>query len=167
MRERLEEIKGPVAWLPAGLISWYAPGGSPVVLVTSWLAMIGGKNPRVRTAWHGRHDPLSRFWPGGDFVLNVPSEDGLKKIQQAIKSGRVCLTADDGVCLRSASGLSAVAPLLLECVIQIECVGGVLIQSEVDVELCGDVVRIHRHQAVVDPSEIPDVCAINPLSPIG
>ena len=154
-----------MAWLPAGLISWYAPDGSPVALVTSWLALIGGKGPRIRTAWHGGQDPLSRFWPGGDFVLNVPSREGLTEIQSVLARGRLCLTSTGGFNMESRSGIAAVAPRLLQCVVQIECMGGQLVDAGKDVELCGDVVRVHRHETVVDPADIPDLCAIQPLRP--
>lgn len=166
MVETSFDIKGPLAWLPAGLISWYAPEGTPVALVTSWLALIGGKGPRIRTAWHGRQDPLSRFWPGGDFVLNVPSQAGLQDVQRAMERGCLCLTAHDEFPLKSASGIAAVAPRLLDCVIQIECIGGQLVDAGSDVELCGEVVRIHRDRIVINPADLPDLCAINPLSPI-
>ena len=157
-------MKGPVAWLPAGLISWYAPEGSPVALVTSWIALIGGKGPRVRTAWHGCHDPLSRFWPGGDFVLNVPSKQGLVEIQRVMINGRVCLTSQDDFDLACAAGIAAVAPRLLNCAVQLECVNGRLVEMGADFELCGEVVRVHRNQIVIDPGQIPDLCAIRPLS---
>ena len=166
MIETSVDIKGPLAWLPAGLISWYAPGGSPVALVTSWLALIGGKGPRIRTAWHGRQDPLSRFWPGGDFVLNVPSLAGLQYVQRVMERGYICLTAKDEFPLNSASGIAAEAPRLLDCVIQIECVGGKLVDVGSDVELCGEVVRVHRDSTVINPADIAGLCAINPLSPI-
>lgn len=159
-----KEIRAPVAWLPAGLISWYAPDGSPVALVTSWLALIGGQSPRVRTAWHGGRDSLSRFWPGGDFVLNVPSRKGLAEIQSELASGRLCLTSTSGFNMESRSGIAAVAPRLLQCVVQVECLRGQLVDVGKETELCGDVVRVHRHETVVGPDDIPDLCAIQPLS---
>jgi hypothetical protein len=51
--------------------------------------------------------------------------------------------------------------------VQIECLGGKLVDAGFDVELCGDVVRVHREKVVIDPVDIPDLCAINPLSPAG
>ena len=159
-------IKVPVAWLPAGLISWYAPDGSPVVMVTAWLALVGGDNPRIRTAWHGRHEPLSCFWPGGDFVLNVPYESDLGKIREVMCQGEFCLNAQ-ALGYPCVSGIAAVAPRLIDCAVQIECVGGRLVDSDFDVELCGDVVRLHRDQVVIDPADLPDLCAIHPLVPLG
>ena len=161
------EIKAPVAWFPAGLIGWYAPGGIPVILVTSWVALIGGDSSRVRTAWHGRHDPASCFWPGGDFVLNVPYEGELDKIREVMRQGRLCLNAEADLGYRCVSGIAAVAPRLLDCAVQIECVGGRLIDTGFDTELSGEVVRVHRDQVIIDPADIPDLCAINPLSVSG
>lgn len=164
MDDHTDEILAPVAWLPAGLISWYAPGGHPVALVTSWVALLGGKHPRVRTSWHGKQDPHSRFWSGGDFVYNVPHESCLDKIRQVMKYGRLCLKAEDDLGYSCTSGIAAVAPRLVECRVQLECINGQLVDSAVDRELCGDIVRLHRDQTIVDPSKIPDLCAINPLS---
>jgi flavin reductase (DIM6/NTAB) family NADH-FMN oxidoreductase RutF len=151
--------------LPAGLISWYALGDLPVALVTSWVALVGGERPRIRTAWHGRHDPLSRFWAGGDFILNVPHETDLEKVRKIMGRGKLCLNAEGELGYACASGVAAIAPRLLDCAIQIECVGGRLVDAGSEVELCGDVVRMHRDQVLIDPADVPDLCAVNPLSP--
>ena len=166
MADQSFQIKVPLAWLPAGLISWYAPGGLSVALVTSWVALVGGSKPRIRTVWYGQHDLLSRFWAGGDFVLNVPREDCLKKIRHVMTQGRLCVNAEAELGLACASGFVALAPRLLDCAVQIECVGGTLVDAGFDVELCGEVVRVHRGQVVVDPADIPDLCAILPLCPL-
>ena len=165
MPESSIEIKNSVAWLPAGLVSWYAPDGEPLVLVTSWIALVGGDMPRLRTAWHVRHDPDLRFWPGGDFVLNVPHESGLEEIGRMMSKGKFCLNAEDDLAYSCLAGTVAVAPLLLECAVQIECVGGSLTETDFDAELCGDVVLIHRDGVTLDPLDIPDLCAIYPLNP--
>ncbi len=159
-----QEILAPVAWLPAGLVSWYAPGGVPAALVTSWVALVGGKHPRVRTAWHGKQDSMSRFWSGGDFVYNVPHEECLEKIREVMRQGRLCLNPETDLNYKCMSGVASVAPRLVDCRVQIECINGVLVDSGGEVELCGDVVRLHRDRTVVDPGEIPDLCAIEPLS---
>ena len=165
MPENSFEIKAPIAWMPAGLISWYAPDGSPLALVTSWVALVGGDMPRLRTAWHGRYDPLSRFWTDGDFILNVPSDNGLDAIREILRHGKLCLNAETTLGYSCASGVVAVAPRLLECTVQIECVGGCLTESDFDAELCGDVARVHRDDVILDPLDIPDLCAVSPLSP--
>lgn len=166
MLERPCNVKAPVAWLPAGLISWYGTGGLPIALATSWVALIGGERPRIRTAWHGRQDALSRFWSGGDFVLNVPGEDVLDRIRHVISKGALSLPADTGWGFSCISGVAAVAPRLLECAVQIECVAGKLVDTGFDAELCGAVARVHRGEVVIDPLDIPDLCAILPLSPL-
>jgi hypothetical protein len=148
------------------LISWYAPDGSPVTLVTAWVALVGGDNPRIRTAWHGRHDPLSRSWLGGDFVLNIPYEKELDKIREVMCQGKLCLNAHEALGYECISGIAAVAPRLLDCAVQIECLAGRLVDSAFDTELCGDVVRVHRDETVIDTTTIPDLCAIQPLSPL-
>jgi flavin reductase (DIM6/NTAB) family NADH-FMN oxidoreductase RutF len=165
MEKWTEEILAPVAWLPAGLVSWYAAGGMPVVLVTSWVALVGGKAPKMRTAWHGGQDSMSRFWPGGDFVYNVPDDECLAKIHAVMRKGRLCLDPEKDLSFQCATGLISVAPRLLDCRVQIECINGNLVASSgVELELCGDVVRLHRDKVVLDPDEVPDLCAIEPLS---
>ena len=166
MIEQSFEIRAPVVKSSAGLISWYAPDGSSIVLVTAWVALFGGDNPRIRAAWHGRHDPLSPSWPGGDFVLNVPYESDQEKIREVMSQGQLYLNTQalDYVCV---SGVAAVAPRLLDCAVQIECVGGRLVDSGFDAEICGDVVRVHRDDDVINPAEIPDICAFQPLMPLG
>jgi flavin reductase (DIM6/NTAB) family NADH-FMN oxidoreductase RutF len=157
--------KVPVAWRHAGLISWYGPDGNPLVLVTSWIALVGGSSPRLRTAWCGRFDSGSRYWSGGDFILNVPHESDLETIRKIMDKGKFCLHAEEELNYSCLSGITATAPRLLECAVQIECVGGRLIETDFDAELCGDVVRVHRDGVNLDPLEIQDLCAISPLSP--
>ncbi len=166
MVEQPKAIKAPIAWLPAGLISWYAPGGVPLALVTSWIALIGGRRPRIRTVWHGRHDPLSGIWMGGDFVVNIPYESCLAKVREVLCQGKICLNSEAELGLTFAMGVAAVAPRLLECEVQIECISGKLVDAGFDTELSGDVVRVHRGSAVIDPADIPDLCAMQPLSPL-
>ncbi len=166
MTDENVKIKVPVAWLPAGLISWYAPGGTPVALVTSWVALIGGKSPRLRTSWHGSQDSLSRFWSGGDFVYNVPHEFCLGRIRDVMRTGRLCLDVKADLDYNCQSGIASVAPRLISCMVQLECINGRLVESGGESELCGDVVRLHRGRSVLNPIEIPDLCAIQPFGPI-
>ncbi len=157
------EIKAPVSWFPAGLISWYAPGTIPVALVTSWVALIGGDEPRIRTAWHGRYSSLSRLWTGGDFVFNVPSESGLKTIRHLMKQGKVCLDVGADLQQTCIGGTSAAAPRLTACPVQLECIGGTLSDSGYDIELKGDVLLLHRGGQSIAMDEVTDLCAIQPL----
>lgn len=161
------KIRTPIAWLPAGLISWYAPGGAPLALVTSWVALIGGERPSLRTAWHGHQDPLARFWLGGDFVYNVPHDVGLDQIRDVMRQGKLCLNAGDDLGLDVKPGLAALAPLLSGCAVQLECVQGRLVEAGADSDLCGEVVRLHRGTVVLSPADVPEFCAIQPLSPMG
>ena len=160
------KIKAPVPWMPAGLISWYAPDGSALIMMTAWVALIGGKNPRIRAAWHGRHDVLHGFRATDDFVFNVPYERDLDEIRHVVYQGKFCFSAQelDYACV---SGIAAVAPRLLDCAVQIECVAGRLVKTDFDAELCGNVVRIHRGNVMIDAADIPDLCAIQPLTPLG
>jgi flavin reductase (DIM6/NTAB) family NADH-FMN oxidoreductase RutF len=165
MNEPSFATKAPVAWRPAGLISWYAPDGKPLVLVTSWIALVGGALPRLRTAWCGRFDSDSCYWQAGDFILNVPHDSDLETISRIMGKGKFCLLAEEELAYSCLPGVAATAPRLLECAVQIECVGGCLIETGFDAELCGDVARVHRDGVNLDPLEIPDICAIYPLRP--
>lgn len=166
MNEQPVKLKTPLVWLPAGLISWYGPGGLPVTLVTAWIALVGGERPRLKTAWYGRHEPLSRFWAGGDFVMNVPYESDLARIRKVMAEGKLCFNAELDLGYAFATGIAAVAPRLLDCAVQIECVAGRLINTSFYTDLCGDVVRVHKGEVVIDPLDVPDLCAIHPLSPL-
>jgi len=160
------EIKAPVSWLPAGLISWYEPGAVPVAMVTSWVALIGGDKPRIRTAWHGRYNRFSRLWTGGDFVFNVPTESGLKTIRDLMKQGKLCLDVGADLHQACVEGTSVAAPRLTVCPVQLECVGGTLSDSGYDNELKGDVLMLHKGGQSIAVNEITDLCAIQPLTPL-
>lgn len=150
---------------PAGLISWYGPDGSPLAAITSWVALIGGSCPTLRTAWYHRFDTETLCWPGGDFVLNLPHESDLEMIRKMMGQGRLSLHAKEELNYSCISGQAAAAPRFLECAVQIECVGGRFLETEFDIELCGDVARMHRDGINLNPHEIPDICAMLPLSP--
>ncbi len=153
----------PVEGLPAGLISWYAPGGRPVALVTYWLAMIGGDAPRVRASWPGRRDSRSLFWPGGDFVLNIPGEKSLPMIRKLVSQGRVCLDVENDLGIISTDGSIVRAPLLTTCPAQIECRNGRIDEEPVEPEVFGDVVLIHRGGTSLPVCSGLDLCKIDPF----
>ena len=157
------EIKPVVSWFPAGLISWYASEGSPIALVTSWVALVGGENPCIKMAWYGRYSALSRPWTGGDFVFNVPSESGLKDLRNLMAQGKICLDVRTDLRQACARGMTAAAPRLTDCAVQLECVGGSLLDSGYDTELRGEVVYLHRGPVSMSATEIVDLCEIQPL----
>jgi len=166
MVETEYEIEPAVAWFPAGLISWYVPDGTPVALVTSWVALVSGDAPCMRMAWHGRFSPLSRLWTGGDFVFNVPSEPVLQVVRDLMARGKFCLDARvdlQQTCLR---GVSAAAPRLTDCAVQLECVDGTLLDSGYDTELRGELIHLHKGSVSMAVAEIEDLCAVQPLSPL-
>lgn len=164
MIELFLDNKTQAAWLPAGLISWYAAGGEPVALVTSWLALVGGPRPRLRTAWHGRQALMAEAWEKGDFVLNVPYASRLDKIRHVMRQGKLCLQAEAGLGFATAAGSAVLAPRLLGCAMLIECSAGKLVDAGYATELCGDVVLVQRGEIVLDPCDPQAVCAILPLS---
>jgi|GEM_PF-1814407 len=166
MAENEFEIKPVIPCFPAGLISWYAPDDAPVALVTSWVALIGGDAPCIRMAWHGRYSPLSRLWKGGDFVFNVPSESGLYVIRDLMARGKLCMGAHDDLQQACLRGISAAAPILTDCAVHLECVGGTLFDSGYDTELRGEVVHLHKGLVSMAVAEIKDLCAMQPLSPL-
>ena len=89
-------------------------------------------------------------------------ETTLNKLKNVVKE---VLNAEVDLGQTCEPGVVAAAPRLLDCAVQIECVAGKLVDASFDVELCGDVVRVHREKVVIDPVDIPDLCAIYPLSP--
>lgn len=157
-------IKAPLAWLPAGLISWYDADCNPMVLVTPWIALVGAPLPRLRTAWYGHYDSDTRFCPGSDFVLNMPHDRDLETIRSIVNQGKFCLHAEQELGYSCLSGGAAAAPRLLGCVVQIECLAGQLLETNFDTELCGDVVSMYRDGVNLELLEIPDLCASRPLT---
>lgn len=166
MVETEYEIKPIISWFPAGLISWYAPDDIPYALVTSWVALIGGDAPCIITAWHGQYNALSRVWKGGDFVFNVPSEQGLQAIRDLMAQGKLCLDVCADLRQACVIGLVAAAPRLTGCSVQLECIGGTLSDSEYDTELRGEVVYLHRGPVSMAAADIKDLCAMQTLSPL-
>lgn len=154
----------PVGWLPAGLVSWYTPGGQPVAMVVGWMALICGPDPRLRVAWPGRRDALARFWPGGDFVLNVPGADCLARLYPLVDAGTRCLPLLEDLGLVVRPGSKVKAPRLWGCPLQFECQDGCVASDLFEPEVVGRVVLLHRNDTQFDPSQVPDLCAINPFA---
>ncbi len=155
-------IKAPVAWLPTGLVSWYSAEGLAVGLVASWVALIGGAGPRLRTAWHGSQDPWSCHWSGGDFSFNVPDVSDLPLLRERMRQGQFCLDIGRDLGFACVPGRSVAAPRLLSCSVQIECVGGRVEDCGHERELTGEVVVLHRGQEVVEASGLQDL-ALQPF----
>ncbi len=137
-------LHAPIAWLPAGLISWYSDDGTPLALATSWMALIGGEPPIIRTAWPGRQGSASCRWRGGDFVVNVLTDDCLEKVRQVLRQGRLCFAVKDVFGVDCLTGSKVNAPRLPDCPLQVECIGGVLDEDGFEPELYGEVVLLHR-----------------------
>src|SRR6056297_988629 len=116
--------KKPIEGLPAGLISWFSPGDKPVVLVTFWVALIGGDLPRVRASWPGRRDPRSLFWPGGDFILHFLTDENLAEVGRLAGSGRLCFDAEADLGLVASPSAAVRAPLYRQFPMQLECCSG-------------------------------------------
>jgi flavin reductase (DIM6/NTAB) family NADH-FMN oxidoreductase RutF len=159
-------LKSFVPQMAAGLVSWYAADGRPHAIVTSWVTLIGGERPQLRLAWYGRHDPRSRFWPGGDFIFNVPDDAERPRLRSLLRGGHLCLDVDADLGYRCQTGAAAKAPCLTECSVQIECVGGRMCDEGFDVNLCGEVVRFRRGELAVAPEEVTELCDLWPFSPL-
>lgn len=163
MPKRLRD-RVPVGGTPAGLISWYAPGQKAIALVTTWMALVSGEPPRLRAAWPGRRDPRSLFWPGGDFVLNVPGDRDLQLILKLVGSGRVCFDVEQdlGIPVMSASAVSA--PRLVQCPVQLECCRGRVDTEPVEPEVTGMVSHLHCGGEIVDLAGGADLVKLKPFS---
>jgi flavin reductase (DIM6/NTAB) family NADH-FMN oxidoreductase RutF len=153
----------PVQALPAGLITWYAPGGRPVALVTYWMAMIGGESPRVRASWPGRRDPRSLFWPGGDFILNIPDEKSLPLIRKMVSQGCLCLDVENDLGEVATSGSTVCAPRLARCPCQLECCGGRVENITAEPEVSGHIVLLHLGATEMQVQSGLDLQEINPF----
>ncbi|HKL25136.1 MAG TPA: hypothetical protein VJ910_02785 [Desulfuromonadales bacterium] len=142
--------KKPIEGLPAGLISWFSPGDKPVVLVTFWVALIGGDLPRVRASWPGRRDPRSLFWPGGDFILHFLTDENLAEVGRLAGSGRLCFDAEADLGLVASPSAAVRAPLYRQFPMQLECCSGKIETDAQDPEIAGKVLRVHCATSEID-----------------
>mgnify|MGYP002398004014 CR=1 FL=1 len=153
----------PVGGLPAGLLSWYAPGQRPVALVTFWMAMIGGEQSRLRAAWPGRRDPRSLFWSGGDFVLNVPDGQDLTLIRGLVDRGILCFDIEQDLGMLAAPASQVEAPRLRHCPVQIECARGRVDTEPHEPEVTGEVIVMHCKDTATGMTASPDLDALQPF----
>lgn len=149
----------PVAWLPAGLISWYSQEGTPLALATSWLAIVCGKAPTVLAAWPGRQDAVAGSWRGGDFILNVLTDDCLEKVRQVVRHGHFCIAVTDVFGGNCPTGLAVKAPRLPGCPVQVECRGGIVSDEGFEPELSGEVALLHRGGELFGADAVSKMCA--------
>lgn len=163
MGEPFRNVQQPVEALPAGLISWYAPGNRPVALVTYWMAMVGGTVPRVRASWPGRRDARSLFWPGGDFVLNIPDEKCLPLIRKLVSLGRLCLDLENDLGQVATQGEMVRAPRLVQCTSQLECCSGKVDSNAFEPEVTGEVVLLHLGPTDLSVHAELDLSDVNPF----
>jgi hypothetical protein len=154
----------PVDGLPAGLISWFAPGGRTVAMVTYWLAMVGGTHPRVRASWPGRRGDCSLFWPGGDFVLNIPDKKNLQRVSKFVGQGMTCLDIERDLGITPVGGALVQAPRLSTCPVQIECRNGSIDQNLFEPQVLGDPVLMHHAGTLLPVRAGLDVSELLPFS---
>lgn len=154
----------PVEGLPAGLISWFAPGGRTVAVVTCWLAMVGGTEPRLRASWPGRRDACALFWPGGDFVLNIPDKKSLQMVSRFVRQGMICLDVERDLRITPLAGMLVQAPRLSTCPVQVECRNGSIDQSLFEPQILGAAVLMHRAGTVLPVEAGLDVGELDPFS---
>jgi len=144
-------------------MTWYAPGQKAVALVTYWMAMIAGEPPRLRAAWPGRRDPRSLFWPGGDFVLNVPGDTDLQLILRLVGRGRVCFDVELDLAMPITPASVVFAPRLAHCPVQMECRGGLVDAELAEPEVAGEVALLHCNGNVIDVVTEPDFTKLKPF----
>lgn len=128
------------------------------------MSLFNRQAPRLRAGWPGMGDARARFWPGGAFVLNVPREDCLPKVRALVNHGQVCFDVARELEVQTTCGLQVSAPLLHDCPMQVECGHGRLSTEGYAPEVVGEVILIHRLGTCLDPLDVPDLCALNPLS---
>jgi len=144
MNQPIPGYRAPLNWSPVGLVTWYAEDGTSLALLTPWMALLGGDVPSVRVAWPNRKNGCLELWRGGDFVLNLPTEQCLLTLRQVSRLGQLCLPAEDVLMGKCLTGLKVGAPRLAECPVQIECRAGVLVDNGYESDLCGEVALVHR-----------------------
>jgi flavin reductase (DIM6/NTAB) family NADH-FMN oxidoreductase RutF len=157
------EILAPVILSPTGLVSWYASDGTPVAQFASWVAIVSGRQPLLKSSLHNNQAPMFNFMPGSDFVYNIPMASLMDKIREVACPGQYRFRVDDELGCTCVPGIAVMAPCLKECSVQIECVNGRLLDSTGEMELSGEVVLLHRGHEIIDPSALPDLFAIEPL----
>lgn len=153
----------PIANPPVGLITWYAPTGAAVAVVTSWLGVVSGQPPELRAGCCGRPPKRELFAPGADFAVNIPLRMDASLFRALMSPGPsgCALTLLAGAKLARASSVHA--PLLAGCVLQIECSGGRILPRDWEPELAGDIRLLHRDGHTIDAAACSDFCAVHPL----
>lgn len=151
----------PVASSPAGLVTWYAPGG-PVTVLASWLAIIDGQPPELRAGCAGRVADRRDLPEGTAFAINIPLNPEDAVLNELIARAASAPVAIDAA-TEFAPARSVHAPLLAGCALQIECAHGRIHPGEWEPEIVGDVVLLHRGGLLLNPATYPDFCALRPL----
>lgn len=152
----------PINGSPIGLVTWYASNG-PVVMLASWLAVIDGQPPELRAGYSARVPGGNDFPADADFIINIPADQGQPALDRLIAKAAAAspVAIDDSMPLARARSVQA--PLLTECVLQIECVHGRLVPGRWDAGLSGEIVLLHRGGHFLSPASHADFCALQPL----
>lgn len=155
----------PIDGAPVGLVTWYAPAGPAVAVLTSWLAVVNGRPPALRAGCSGRMLAGRPFPEGTDFAVNVPADMECQVLHELLRSrpeDSPLLVAEH--CLLPAR--AAHAPLIADCTLQIECARGRLLPGAWEPELAGDILLLTRGGSSLAPADYPDFCDLAPLRAI-
>jgi len=159
-------------WLPidspqVGLLTWYAPAGAAMALVTSWLGIIDDAQPELRAGCRSRTPGPELFPSGADFAVNLlvgTNPPALGDLLQQPSPGCPVLI---GAGPELLPGRRVHAPLLASCPLQIECRYGRFLPRNWEAELAGDILLLQRGDLGFDPADYPDFLALHPLRLLG
>lgn len=159
------KILVPIDWLPAGLLTWYTSDRRVYALATPWIALVCRDGAYLRAACPDRQAEGTGFRPESDFVLNIPGDQCLPLIRRFVIEGTYCIDVAADLDQEVCAGIEVDAPRLAGCLVQLECRGGRLVETGFDPEICGEIVLVHRDRKILTPTEMPNLCASDLLSP--
>jgi hypothetical protein len=153
----------PIADPPVGLVTWYAPTGVAMALVTPWLGVLSGHPPELRAGCCGRPPERELLAPGTDFIVNIPLRMDAPLLRELLPPGTSGCAQMLLAGAQVAPARAVHAPLLAGCALQIECSGSRILPRAWEPELAGDIRWLHRDHQSIDPAAYPDFCAVHPL----
>ena len=163
MKNSLAPFSSSMCPVPSALLTFRCPRGEDHVAAAAWVGIVCSRPAVLSLTIRKELKGLSR---GGDFAVNLLSEDQLTSRTFLDLAGQEDIRLHPGSGLTLAAGGGIAAPIILECPVRIECRKAAFLSRYGQKLLRGEVVAVHMEGRVHGLDAPLDICSLKPFFPV-
>ncbi len=149
---------------PIGLITVQGNNGKPNIITLAWLGILASDPPMVSISIRPNRFSSRLIKENGDFVINIPSADDLKKVDYCGTTSGKTVDKIKECNFTTQPASKAKAVILLECPINIECRTRQILNLGTHDVFISEILAIQIKEDVLDENDKWLMNKINPLA---